>query len=249
MNKIIMIDDDRFVIEQFSELIDWNSLGFSVPELFTNAADALAYIRLHHVDAVITDIKMNEMSGLDLIEICHNEFPDIEFAIISAHREFSYAHRAMKYGIKEYILKPIIYKDFVLCIKNLAENISQKRNPNTGRNEDSVTQLPDTILTAISYMNNNLHKDLSLNDVAAHVGYHPNYFSAFFKKSTGDTFLNYLTKLRIAKAKLLLRTTNFTISAICDMIGYKNHTHFYNIFRKSENGMTPLEYRNLKSGR
>ena len=63
---------------------------------------------------------------------------------------------------------------------------------------------------------------LSLGDVAEHVGLSPNYFSYVFKQKTGDRFIKYLTNLRLAEAKVLLKTTNLTTVEIAEKIGYNN---------------------------
>ena len=244
MNKIILVDDDRFVLEQLSEIIDWKLFGFECAGIFIDGSEALSYIRSFHVDACITDIKMNSMSGLKLIEICKKEFPDIKFAVISAHRDFEYAHQALKFGVNEYILKPIMYNDFVSCVEKLSQSITQQPS----ENETVPIHTTDTLLTAIAYINEHLNEAISLNDVASHVGFHPNYFSLYFKQNIGETFLSFLTKMRITKAKQLLRNTDIKISAICDMVGYKNQTHFYNIFRKYTDDLTPLQYRNRFQG-
>jgi len=239
MYNIILVDDDRFVLQQLAECIDWNRFGFKEPKIFQNAEAALEYIRSAPVHAIISDIRMEKMSGLDLARICKSEFPDISFAILSAYRDFEYARQAMSYGVNEYIVKPIIYSEFTECIKRLNESVSRKFNTDL-----SAPSQPDAILRAIKYMNDHLSENISLNDVAMHIGYHPNYFSIYFKQKLNENFITFLTKLRITKAKLLLKNTDLKISAICDRVGYKNQTHFYNLFREHTDGLTPLQYRN-----
>ena len=84
--------------------------------------------------------------------------------------------------------------------------------------------------------------ELSLAQVAEHVGLNEKYFSNRFTKETGETFSNYLTQLRIQKAKELLRTTNFKSYEVAEMVGYRNAEHFTRMFKK-ESGVTPAQYR------
>ena len=84
--------------------------------------------------------------------------------------------------------------------------------------------------------------ELTLFQVAEHVGLSEKYFTNRFTKETGETFSNYLTQLRIQKAKELLRTTTFKSYEIGEMVGYRNAEHFTRMFKK-EAGCTPAQYR------
>lgn len=84
--------------------------------------------------------------------------------------------------------------------------------------------------------------ELTLAKVAEHVGLSEKYFTNRFTKETGETFSNYLTQLRIQKARELLRTTTFKSYEIGEMVGYRNAEHFTRMFKK-ETGYTPAQYR------
>jgi two-component system, response regulator YesN len=84
--------------------------------------------------------------------------------------------------------------------------------------------------------------DMSLNQVAAHVNHSPSHFSAIFSQGTCKTFKEYLTELRIKKARELLRTTSLRSSEISYEIGYGDPHYFSYIFRKNT-GLTPTEFR------
>ena len=86
--------------------------------------------------------------------------------------------------------------------------------------------------------------DISLLSAAAHVNMSAAHFSTVFSQSTGQSFINYLTGVRLEKAKELLSSTDLKLSAIALEIGYNEPNYFSHVFRKSE-GMTPKEYRNL----
>lgn len=89
---------------------------------------------------------------------------------------------------------------------------------------------------------NYYHNDISLNTVATNVNISPSYFSSIFSQETGQTFTEYLTEVRIEKAKELLMCTNLRASEIGYQVGYKDSHYFSYIFKK-ETGCTPKEYR------
>ena len=103
-----------------------------------------------------------------------------------------------------------------------------------------------TIHNAVKYIEDNLsHSDLNVNDVAKHVYLSSGYFSLIFKNQTGETFSDYLIRLRIEKAKELIQKTNLKFFEISYMIGYENVSHFNVIFKKYT-GLTPSQYRRNK---
>ena len=87
-----------------------------------------------------------------------------------------------------------------------------------------------------------MDQDMSLNQVAAYVNHSPSHFSAIFSQGTCKTFKEYLTELRIKKARELLRTTSLRSSEISYEIGYGDPHYFSYIFRKNT-GLTPTEFR------
>ena len=94
----------------------------------------------------------------------------------------------------------------------------------------------------LDYVQKNYRRDLSLEEVAEYVNLSSGYLSNYFKEKVGMNFVDYLTKLRIEKAKELLMHTNEKIYKIAEDVGYQNSQYFVTIFRK-KTGVTPAEYR------
>jgi two-component system response regulator YesN len=91
------------------------------------------------------------------------------------------------------------------------------------------------------YLEAHYAEDITLNSVAEQVNISPQYFSKLIKKSTGFNFIDWLSMLRVKKAKELLASSNYTIKEVCFMVGYKDPNYFSRIFKKKQ-GMTPSEY-------
>ncbi len=94
----------------------------------------------------------------------------------------------------------------------------------------------------IDYLSKNLGTDLRLDEVAAHVHLSPSYLSRVFSKSTGKGFAEYLTLLRLKKAKHRLSTSHDTIEQIAADLGFCSNSYFTAVFRKLE-GITPSQFR------
>ncbi len=101
----------------------------------------------------------------------------------------------------------------------------------------------DAVIKAKHYiMEHYQNPDLTLKEVAEYVDLSEKYFTTKFTKECGETFLAYLTGLRVQKAKELIKTTTFKMYEIGEMVGYNNPEHFNRIFKKST-GMSPAQYR------
>lgn len=110
-----------------------------------------------------------------------------------------------------------------------------------------ILTVKDEIEKAIKFINSNYYKDINMAMVANYVSLNYYYFSSVFKEKTGMSFLDYLNKVRVEKAKELLVKTDLKIWEIAAKVGYKNPKHFARIF-KELTGLTPNEYRGAQKG-
>ncbi|HEX2925486.1 MAG TPA: helix-turn-helix domain-containing protein [Ruminiclostridium sp.] len=98
------------------------------------------------------------------------------------------------------------------------------------------------ILMATNYIKENYKKDITLEDISKEVNISPHYFSKLFKEEMGENFIDYLTNIRINKAKEIMKSSLLSIKEICYEIGYGDPNYFSRLFKKNA-GMTPTEYR------
>ena len=112
------------------------------------------------------------------------------------------------------------------------------RNVSTKASEKSL----GAVEAAKTYIQNNYSKDISLDEVSQAVNISPYYFSKIFKEDVGEGFVEYLTKIRMEKAKELLTTTEYSMKEICSMVGYADPNYFSRSFKKNV-GVTPTEYK------
>lgn len=105
MYSVMIVDDNRPVLNYLSKSVQWESLGLELKGCFSGSREALLYAQQHGVDIVVTDIGMPEMNGIELITQIKQQQPSLQSVIISCHGEFAYAQQAVKLGVKDYLLK------------------------------------------------------------------------------------------------------------------------------------------------
>lgn len=133
MYNIIVVDDEKLIGKGLKSFFEKGDTGFVVIESFEDGLDALEYLRKNHdkVDVVITDIKMVELSGLDLVKIIHKEKMDIITILLSGYKEFEYARLALNYGVYSYLLKPVKFKELDELFLNLKKTLDEKKQNKT----------------------------------------------------------------------------------------------------------------------
>ena len=116
--KILIVDDEIDALELMQELFE--SKGY-VPITATNGLEALNLIRSQEPDLVLTDIRMPEMNGMQLLEVMNKEYPNIPVIMVTAHGTIETAVEAMKLGAKDYILKPLRLDEILAKIERITQ--------------------------------------------------------------------------------------------------------------------------------
>ena len=126
--KLFLVDDEIWVIRGLMKMIPWEELGFEIVYTTTDSISALEKIALLKPDAVITDIRMASLNGLELLEqSLHMGKERPEFILISAYEEFEYAHKALKLGAFDYLIKPLKKAELVQVLEKLKSALDQKK--------------------------------------------------------------------------------------------------------------------------
>lgn len=396
--KILIVDDEIITIKMLKTLIDWEKLGLELIGYANDGVEAYDILKNQKVDIILSDIRMANMNGIELIKKVSNLYEDVKFILMSAYADFEYAKEAMQLGCSNYILKPIDEIELEKTLRKVIEEIRGKEDKKRivdssikklqlfelykymkfGKNINSVLKdvnsykidfnnyyivliqqenssmndymrvnsielfhhkyiekLLDEIivenykknyvdflfddescvlivdrvkdeeitlmckniqnkflqeieiktkvffsekgkeLSMLPILHEKLEKDIlekldentyeekkyseavekclkiierdydkniSLDEVTKEVAVSKNYFCHIFKKEMNMSIWNYLTKVRLEKAKELLRKSDMKSYEIAFKVGYDNPSYFSKIFKKIEK-MTPNEYR------
>lgn len=127
MWKVILVDDEPGVTDGLSIMVDWGLYGFSVVGTAEDGREALRLIQIEDPDLVVTDIRMPEMDGLELVREAQrlpNHRP--RFLIASGYKDFEYARNAILLGVEDYLLKPIYEEDLGQALATVSEKLRRE---------------------------------------------------------------------------------------------------------------------------
>ncbi|WP_238649504.1 response regulator [Paenibacillus piscarius] len=139
MFRVLLVDDEVYVRKGLLELIPWESLSFCVAGEADNGAQALELMEAVRPDLVITDIRMPTLDGLELIRRLREQgHAELIFMVISGFNDFQYAQQALRYGVHDYLLKPIDEEEMTAALRKLSYALGRKRIA-AQNNEDLTT--------------------------------------------------------------------------------------------------------------
>lgn len=128
MYKLMLVDDERLILDGLKYILDWESLGIEIVHIAVNGKEALDKFKEEPVDIIITDINMPVLTGLELIKEVKKFDDNVSFIVLSGYDEFSYAQKAIGLGVENYILKPIDDMELEETIKKICEKKIELEN-------------------------------------------------------------------------------------------------------------------------
>jgi len=209
------------------QLIDCIKLGdgSKVSQVLDDMLDPL-YTDIKASSAYLQSICMEIICILSRLAYEFNE--DIDTIVTSHSRIFdNILLKENMYDLKNYILSILL---------KVTEHINKKYKK---KNEETIKKIMQII-------NEKYMEDLSIFGISEEVHLTPNYVSLIFRRETNITVTDYITGVRILKAKELLMTTDLQVQKIAEMVGYDNPHYFSTVFKK-QTGIHPMKYRSLTS--
>ncbi len=237
MYRLLIADDEARIRNGLAEHFPWDDLGFSVVGLCANGKAAKAFIQANPVDVVLTDIRMPVMDGLALAEFLFDQYPAITIVFLSGYSDFEYAQKALRFAVKEYMLKPLKYEKVISTFSALRKTLDARATPSEedkGYYDRIVELVKDYVLANFN--------TATLEGAAAAAELSPNYLSRIFKRQTGVTFGDFLLDTKMRKAVLLLDDVHLKIYNVSEALGYDNPKNFARAFKRSC-GKTPRQFR------
>lgn len=250
---ILVVDDEPRSRMGFKRILEeWSAGRHRVLDADSGVA-ALDVLRREQIDLIVSDIRMPEVSGLDLLEETERlglPYKPVSL-LISGYAEFQYAQRALRLGAVNYLLKPVSKAKLIEAVEKALEiGEDRQRMKRMEKMVDPVLleldeQRPtgnEAVNRAVRYIEEHLAEPFSLADVARHIPVNPSYLSVLFKEQMNVTFSEYVTRVRMQKAKELLLSTSLPVGEIAERVGYRTAKYFIRQF-KEYTGTSPGQYR------
>ncbi len=202
--KVLVMDDEEKVCSLVCALILWDELGLELVGTAGDGIEGLKLIEEKNPDILITDIRMPSLDGLELIERAKSLNPNLQVIIISGYRQFDYAKQAIKFGVSDYLLKPIKQNELYNALKKMVTIYEDKKNYSTYlSNRDEIRSY-----YLINYLQNGLNKEKivefynsSLNIIMSLIKIDGEFFNydneakTVIKNKLKDNFSHYLESL------------------------------------------------------
>lgn len=263
--NILVVEDEQTIRKGIEKAITQLNDEFRVLSTEDDGETALQWLEKAEIlpDLIITDIYMQFMDGIELIEQVNSRYPGITCAILSGHEDFRLAQKAIDLKVCRYITKPVQPAELHGILSTIREDIMKARlryasqhagKPSSVNTESYVREKLISAVTKTSVTSDIVDKvaayieqhyydySLTLQSLADVVSLHPNYLTQMFRKQTGLSCMQYLAKTRIEKAKQLLNNTDLKIAEIARKVGYENPLYFSSYFKKWV-GKNPSDYK------
>ena len=127
MLKLLMVDDETFIVESIRGMLNWQEMNITLLPPCVNAFTALETMKDEMPDILLADVRMQGMSGLELVEQARTLNPELYCIVISSYEDFDHAQRAMRAGVEEYLLKPCSLKDIRAVLLRARDRILARR--------------------------------------------------------------------------------------------------------------------------
>ncbi len=245
--SVLIIDDEPLICMGILELINWKQYGFDKTDVCFNFSDGIKAALRYPYSLIITDILIHDDSGLDIARAVREAKMPTKIILISAYAEFDYARDGIKYGVENYLLKPLRKDELEKALAHLEWETTEEdihSEPNEEKRKTDCLRMPQDKETLkckgtvdidgiIKYIHENYaNPKISLTWFANNAYVNPSYLGQRFRQRTGLKFTDYLNQYRIVKACELLLEDQYLTYEISEKVGFGNATYFYRVFKK-----------------
>ena len=247
--QILIVDDEVLIADGLRDMLA-EALGDRVRVLVCySAAEALRIVGTEKLNVIMTDINMPNIFGLELHRQLAALQPDCKVIYLTGYSEFEYARQALAQHAFAYILKGEGDESIVRTVRRAMgepEEVQPAEAVDPAPSGSSAASgTPSWVQELAQYIGEHIDRDLSLQELAAHIHFHPVYLSRAFKEAMGVTVSDYISSVRLERAKALLSGSRMDLQQIAEKTGFASTNYFCRWFRK-EMRMTPKAYRDQK---
>lgn len=240
-HKILIVEDELLIAKNISIILEKE--GYETIYGITRYEDAINFIVNNEVDLVLIDIQLNGISdGVDLGNYLLKK-NTIPFIYITSNTDDVTINRVKDTRPHGFISKPFKSIDVLTTVEIVLNNFSHI-NIDKLRHEVELdyNEEPFVLKKVVEYINDNISKKMTLDELSDLTKWSTNHFVLMFKKYINQTPYKYILIKRIEKAKAEIRANDFVLMDISIGLGFKSYSNFCNAFKKIT-GKTPEQYK------
>jgi len=242
MLRVLVIEDERLFRESLVRRIE-RIAGMQVVATAENGIEGLLQVAQAQPDVILSDIRMPGMDGIVFLEQLRKDYGRALVVFISGYPEFSNVRRALQLGAFDYLTKPLEDEELRrVADRLLAYGAGQQLNE---AETDMEARDPVSWSGTVQGWIKQHIRDASLQGAADYAGMNAAAFSRKFSSQCGVTFTQYLTEVRLDRAKELLVATSRRVNDIAAELGLFDQRYFSEMFKRHV-GCTPQEFRKKK---
>jgi len=237
MLKILLVEDEDLIRRGLHFQMDWTAMGCVVVDEASSGEEGLEKIGRLCPDVVITDVRMQDMDGLEMLER-GLELHQFDAIIISGYGEFSYAQQAIRLGVSEYLLKPV---DFNVLRASIQKIVVRRQQKDLVQRQPDIPLAPDVdpgtvtnqyAAEMLRYIQEHYAERISLTDLSQRLNISCTHLNAKFKAELGYTFHDFLNYYRITRAVELQKQGGLKLYEIAEMVGFSDYKYFNKVYKK-----------------
>ena len=126
MYKLLVVEDEKSIAYGIANSIPWEEWGFIISGVCGNGLEALEQIKKDKPHVVISDIRMPEMDGIELMQYLNQNYPEIKIIILSGYNDFEYLQMSIKNRVSEYLLKPTDLDEFEVMFRKMKARLDEE---------------------------------------------------------------------------------------------------------------------------
>lgn len=241
--KLLIADDEDVIRKGISKYIKLHTDRFEQIYETENGQETIDALLRYQPQMLLLDVQMPLKTGIEVMKEAQAAGVTPITIILSGYDEFQYAQQALRFGAKEYLLKPVRAADILECLNRLADAYLEKEAIAEGVAEENAAH--PLIGKATEYIAEHYTQELTLSEVAEYLGISAGYLSTLLNQGLQCSFAEYLNQIRIDRACCYLEQNYLKNYEIAYKVGFRDEKYFCRVFKKVK-GISPKEYRNQK---
>lgn len=245
MYKVLIVEDEALIRKGLIYSFNWSEFDCNVVAEAGNGEEGIQKIKEFHPDIVVLDINMPILNGFEMIKRTSEDF-NYSAIVVSGYNEFDYAKQAIKFGVSEYLLKPVDHVELRNALKRAIEQVEMRKSylyqiskkeeitKNSVLDANLLVVNDKSVIVAqmIQYIQENYANKIIMYDLVEKLKCSATLLNNKFKSETGTTFNDYLNRYRILIAVEMIKDKQYPLYKIAELTGFKNYKYFNIVFNK-----------------